>query len=77
MTKGERVAVSHDGEIIVHATAKYCHGDYDTLCGVDGNDSSIGHTIVDVPRNGRARINCPQCWAIWQTARAYSSKDFC
>lgn len=74
---GGRVAVDHDGEVIVHAKSSGAGGDYDTLCAVDANDPSVGHNgIVPVPRNGRARINCQECRAIWEAARGYSSKDF-
>lgn len=70
----ERVAVRHDGEVVVHAAA--ASGGYDTLCGVDMEDSAIGLEPADIPLNGRARIDCDHCRDIWQTARAYTAKDF-
>ena len=71
-----RVAVSHDGEIIVHAEPSNAGGDYDTLCGLDTDDPAIGLEPAAVPRNGRARIDCEDCKSIWETARQYSARDF-
>lgn len=75
MSGSTRVAISIDGEVSVHMAGQL-GGDYDTLCGLDGRDEGIGHAVVDVPRNGRARIDCDPCREIWKTARCYDSKDF-
>jgi len=68
-----RVAVKTDEGIEVH-----CHsvdGNYDTLCGLDGNDYRVGtHGIVPVAVN--TKINCKMCKAIWNTAMLYRPSDF-
>lgn len=69
-----RVAVRLDGIVTVHMFGGLA--DYYTLCGLDGNDPAIGQEPADVPMNGRARIDCPSCRAIWDIARSYSRKDF-
>lgn len=38
--------------------------DFDTLCGIDANDPSIGHGGVMTPMRGQ-KIECEQCRAIW------------
>jgi hypothetical protein len=67
-------AVSLDGKILVHLPDADRHGNYYTLCGLDGDDPVIRQTAVDVPVG--AKVNCRQCWAIWNKAKKYSKKDF-
>lgn len=38
-------------------------GDYATLCGLDGNDPTVGQFGIIVP-NPWQKISCPQCYAI-------------
>lgn len=71
---GWRVAVRVDGDVTVHMAGTV--GDYDTICGLDANDIQVGHEPATVPKGGRARIDCDACWAIWNTARSYTRKDF-
>lgn len=75
MSGAPRSGVRLDGIVTVHMDSTG-YGDYDTLCGIDANDAAIGHEPVAVPRNGRARIDCAACWAIWKRARGYDRKDF-
>lgn len=57
----------------IHAVA--ADGDYDTLCGVDFNDPSIGHMGAEPAKHGE-KISCRSCWNIFITARRYSKSDF-
>lgn len=71
---GHKAAVRIDGVVTVHMIGAI--GDYDTLCGLDAHDGGVGHEPADVPRNGRARIDCNDCKRIWDTARSYTPRDF-
>ena len=66
------VAILIDGEITIHADR--AAGNYDTLCGLDGNDPGIGHTAAECPKG--SKINCSDCWAIWQAAQGLRARDF-
>lgn len=48
--------------------------DYATLCGLDGDDSTVGQRLVDhVPRG--AKIDCEQCCTIWRGLRALKLRE--
>lgn len=50
--------------------------DYVTACGLDGSD---GHPDVQqetVAVEKGEKINCRDCWKIWQSAREYRRADF-
>ncbi len=67
------VGVECDGTVEWHVP---CVGgpDYATLCGLDGNDPSIGQTgVVEAPRG--TRINCGACHGIWQGLRELKLRD--
>jgi hypothetical protein len=67
------VAIKIDGVVSVHAVGD--NGNYDTLCGIDANDSSVGHEgVVRLPWV-RARIGCEACKSILKQAWKYTSKD--
>jgi len=68
-----KVAVKTDDGVSVHCECTY--GDYDTLCGIDSNDDSIGH-FGTVPLPPNAKIDCAACRNIWETARRYRKSDF-
>ena len=73
MADRTRVAVKTDEGVTVHCRCGY--GDFDTLCGIDSNDPSIGHLgTVPVPLN--AKIDCLACRAICETAKGYRNSDF-
>jgi hypothetical protein len=59
--------------VIVHAVCAY--GNYDTLCGVDAHDDSVGHLGL-VTVSDKIPINCESCKTIWQKCRQYRAKDF-
>jgi hypothetical protein len=59
--------------VVVHAVCAI--GNYDTLCGIDANDSVIGHLGL-VTVSGTAPINCVTCKRIWEVAKQYRAKDF-
>lgn len=67
------VAVQMDGEVTIHIPG--ASSDYHTLCGIDAYDDSVGHEgTVPVPRG--AKIDCPQCFAIWLETRNIRKTDF-
>jgi len=68
-----RVAVKTERGISVHCRAGY--GDYDTLCGIDSNEPSIGH-FGTVPVAINTKIDCPTCKAMFRTAQSYRDSDF-
>lgn len=60
------VGVICDGETLWHAPG--VAGDYDTLCGLDANDPSMGVTPGPSPQRGQ-KMDCPTCRSIWQNMR--------
>jgi hypothetical protein len=68
-----RIGVKTDTGVSVHCRCAW--GDYDTLCGVDANDSVIGH-FGAVPVAVNTKIDCPACKAIFETAKYYRLSDF-
>ena len=71
---GRKTAVRIGGEISIHVSADGLSGNYDTLCGLAGDDPGIGHENVAVPRG--AKIDCGQCRAIWEGAKQFKTGDF-
>jgi hypothetical protein len=67
------VAVSQDGEIEIHA-APCAAGDYATLCGMDGEDDSVGQEPAPLPRG--ARIDCAHCIDTIRHSRTFRESDF-
>ena len=67
------VAISHDGAVEVHAGC--FSGNYDTICGIDGNDSEISHSPADLPDPRRPKITCHNCAALIREARFYRLSD--
>lgn len=57
------VSVLLDGYLTHHAPP-HGYGDYDTLCGLDADDSAIGHGGIIATPTG-ARIDCVACKSIW------------
>ncbi len=70
MSRPKFVAVSIDGEVMVHAASV----DPTTLCGIDANDDAIGHRPAERQRG--ALIDCPQCYRMWQQWRRCTGWDF-
>jgi hypothetical protein len=54
------------------------NGNFDTLCGLDGDDPLAGTFGTIAPKRGD-KINCPQCKAIWDIIAhsGLTNKDFC
>ena len=67
------VAIKIGNEIDVHMAPNGV-SDYDTACGIDGDDEVLDQSVVPVPRG--AKINCYACRSIWLAAQGYSSEDF-
>lgn len=57
------IGVVIDGETSWHA-ANSGPTDYDTLCGLDANDPTIGHTGLVKWQRGQ-KITCAVCHGIW------------
>ncbi len=71
MTKA--VGVILDGVDTWHAHG--VHSDYNTLCGIDADDPTIGHDGLTehIPRG--QKITCEQCWSIWRNMRALRLRE--
>ena len=67
MSKVIGVRIGSD-EVEWHAVNGVAGADYDTLCGIDANDSVVGHHgTVPAPRG--QKINCRQCFEVWRGVR--------
>jgi hypothetical protein len=58
------VGVLIDGVVEWHAPG-VAGPDYDTLCGIDANDPTIGHHGL-VPAKRGQKITCMNCKMIWE-----------
>lgn len=69
----KRVKVSNeDDDPDVHMLS--CVNDYATMCGLDGNDPTLGQEIMD--GNCKEKINCQHCISIWKMSKKYKESDF-
>ena len=73
MKSSQYVAISICGEIEIHAPAG-AGADYATLCGLDGDDPILEHVTVKIPHG--AKIDCKDCWAIFEAAKELRKTDF-
>jgi len=62
------VAIECEGVRKIHAAG--IDGNYASLCGLDGEENR-----VSLPKRGE-KIDCPQCFAIWNETRYYRPGDF-
>lgn len=69
-----KVAIVHAGERQVHASST--NGVYATLCGLDGDDPDPAVQQSACTVNPQDKITCPDCFAIWFTAKEYRRTDF-
>lgn len=60
----EVVGVLIDGEQTWHA-GPVGVSDYDTLCGIDANDSKVGHQGLIATPDGQ-KITCAMCHTVWR-----------
>jgi hypothetical protein len=68
LASGKVVGVLIEGESTWHAPHAG-PGDYNTLCGIDADDPSIGHQgVIETPPG--QKITCAQCKLIWEGVRA-------
>lgn len=58
------IGVVIDGETGWHAV-NVSGTDYATLCGIDPDDPSIGHTGTVEPKRGQ-KIDCQECYSAWR-----------
>ena len=66
------VAILIDGNLTVHGQP--ADGNFDTLCGLDAEDGSVGHSPR--PWSPGMKINCHDCRAIWLAAQQIHARDF-
>jgi hypothetical protein len=71
----KKVAIIHEGLRQIHAESH--NANTATLCGLDGFDpgGKVDQASGGAVRRGE-KIDCPECLAIWKTARGYRSSDF-
>lgn len=67
------VGVDIDGVVEWHAIGAGGN-DYNTLCGIDADDPSIGHNGVVKAKRGQ-KINCAQCYGIWIGVKNMSFRE--
>jgi hypothetical protein len=70
------VAVNVDGIVQVHMNGAFSLGNYETLCGLDGDDDSPLVRQQPAKLKRGAKIDCPYCIDIWKQCKNYSAKDF-
>lgn len=58
-----------------HANGALASANYDTICGLDGNDSNIDTFGLVAARSGQ-KITCPNCWSAWSSWRQFRRDDF-
>jgi hypothetical protein len=75
MSNEIRVATVIDDVREVHMGGQCSHSDYDTACGIDMNDPSLGH-LVDNCTNTKDHITCAACIGMWEAVRKYTPSDF-
>jgi hypothetical protein len=70
------VGVMLDGVRTIHAPS-HGYGVYDTLCGIDADDPTIGHEGQFDPHPNEF-ITCAACYSIWRgvIAMGLREKDF-
>jgi len=66
------VAVKIEGVITTHLPSE--NGNYTTLCGLDGDDPSIGQELHKL--KGKAWVDCAHCTSIFRVCSRFSPKDF-
>lgn len=59
------IGVNIESEITWHVVGD---GIYDTLCGIDANDSRVGHMGTVIADHG-TKVNCKQCKSIFVRMR--------
>lgn len=67
------VGVNVDGEVKTHLP--YPTSAYATLCGLDGYDFTTTQVNQSAAKPGK-RVDCEDCWAIFQTCTQYRPSDF-
>lgn len=68
---GSKIAIRDEDGITVHA-AVTLHN-YDTLCGMDGDDPGVGTKSIGATTK---KIDCKMCTEIWKEAKKYKNTDF-
>ena len=71
--RSKRVSTIIDGKKEVHMVGGA--SDYDTACGIDMNDETLGHFPHNIAESVD-RIDCAACVRIWRDARGYRPNAF-
>ncbi len=67
------IAIKINGKTTVHASGD-SGGGYDTLCGIDGDDPTLGHYYV--PLTAKAKIDCRICEFQFTQWKKFKKSDF-
>jgi hypothetical protein len=59
------IGVKVGDEVEWHAANGVAGPDHDTLCGVDANDSAVGHFGTVEAKRGQ-KIDCQECYNVWK-----------
>lgn len=51
----------------IHTHIECAYGDYDSLCGTDGDDPTLGHFVQNPPLK---LVDCVACISMWEMARS-------
>ena len=66
-------ALNIDGNIEIHIAGD-SGGGYDTICGIDACDDSVGHYgYVELPP--KAKITCMSCYNLWKQIKEAKLKN--
>jgi hypothetical protein len=62
------------GKVLVHLPPH--NSNYDTLCGMDGDDpdDSVGTELVSVPKG--SKVTCKDCYEMYVATKSLSDSDF-
>ena len=66
------VTIEIDGEPMVHLPSSAAQ--YDTLCGIDGDDPGIGHVTVETEKG--AKVDCLDCRRIYEDCQGVRRSIF-
>lgn len=66
------IGIIEDDDTTWHARGVV--GDYDTMCGIDGDDPAIGHNGVVEAKRGQ-KISCVECKTIWRNTMAMKLRE--
>lgn len=66
------IGVDIDGMVEYHLEG--IHSDYSTLCGIDAQDSELGHNGTVEPKRGQ-KVTCEHCYAAWKRVTSMKARE--